>query len=178
MAISKDKKESMVAEYEALVKQSQAIIISKYGGMTMPQLDKVRISVRASKGEFHVTKNTLLLKVLKESGYDVPEKWLTGQTGVAFAFSDPTGTAKVVGDLSKEFEPFKTIGGVMSGKAIEPAKVAALAAMPPIETIRAQIIGAISGPASNLVGVLNAAVGSLMYALQARVDKDSAEVPV
>ncbi len=164
----------MVAEYQELVKKSQAIIISKYGGMTMPQLDKVRTTVRASKGEFHVTKNTLLLKVLSESGYKVPETWLKGQTGVAFAFADPSGTAKVVGDLSKEFEPFKTIGGVLSGVVIEPAKVAALAAMPPIETIRAQIIGAISGPASNLVGVLNSAVGSLMYALQARVDKEQA----
>ena len=164
----------MVAEYEALVKKSQAIIISKYGGMTMPQLDKVRTNVRASKGEFHVTKNTLLIKVLKESGYVIPEQWLKGQTGVAFAFADPSGTAKVVGDLSKEFEPFKTIGGVLSGEAIEPAKVAALAAMPPIETLRAQIIGTISGPATNIVGVINSAVGSLMYALQARVDKENA----
>jgi ribosomal protein L10 len=39
--------------------------------------------------------------------------------------------------------------------------------------LRAQIIGAISAPASNLVGVLNAAVGSVMYALQARIDKES-----
>ena len=42
--------------------------------MDMKQLDKVRTEVRNTQGEFHVTKNTLLLKVLKDAGQEVPEK--------------------------------------------------------------------------------------------------------
>jgi len=45
--------------------------------------------------------------------------------------------------------------------------------LPSLDTLRAQIIGAISAPASNLVGVLNAAIGGVMYALQAKVDKET-----
>jgi large subunit ribosomal protein L10 len=139
--------------------------------MTMPQLDKVRTTVRKASGEFHVTKNTLLLKVLKDSGYDIPEKWLTGQTGVAFAFTDPAATAKAMGELGKEFDVLKTVGGALDKKSMDAASVKALADLPPIETIRAQIIGALQAPAANIVGVLNSAVGSVMYALQAKVDK-------
>ncbi len=172
MAISKDKKESMVIEYQRLIDSSKAIIISKYGTMTMPQLDKVRHTIRGSKGEFHVTKNTLLLKVLKENGYDVPEKWLVGQTGVSFAFNDAAATAKATGEMAKEFEAFKTIGGAMDKKAMDATMVKALADLPPIETIRAQIIGALQGPSANIVGVLNSAIGSVMFALQAKIDKE------
>jgi large subunit ribosomal protein L10 len=173
LAISRDKKESMVAEYDKLIKSSKAIIISKYGTLTMPQLDKVRTSVRASKGEFHVTKNTLLLKVLADNGYSVPEAWLTGQTGVAFAFNDAAATAKAMGELAKEFEAFKTIGGAMDKKSMDATSVKALADLPPIETIRAQIIGALQAPSANIVGVLNSAVGSVMFALQAKIDKET-----
>lgn len=172
MAISRDKKEAIVAEYKELVSKSQAIIITKYGGMDMKQLDKVRKEMRSAQGEFHVTKNTLLFKVLKDAGQEVPEKWLTGQAGVNFCFKDPAAGAKKAGELAKEFEKFSVIGGVLSGKAIDPSGVDALASLPPIETLRAEIIGLISSPATNLVSVLNSAVAGVMYALQAKIDKE------
>jgi large subunit ribosomal protein L10 len=173
LAISKDKKSAMMAEYQELVKKSQAIIITKYGGMNMPQLDKVRKGIREAQGEFHVTKNTLLFKVLKDAGYDVPESWLTGQAGVNFCFSDPPVAAKKVGELAKEFENFKVVGGVMSGKAMDSASVESLASLPSLDTLRAQIIGLLSSPASNIVGAINSAVGGVMLALQAKIDKET-----
>ncbi len=62
---------------------------------------------------------------------------------------------------------------MLNGKAITKSDVEALATMPSLDTLRAQIIGAISAPASNLVGVLNAAIAGVIYALQARIDKES-----
>jgi large subunit ribosomal protein L10 len=173
LAISKDKKDEIIAEYNSLLEKSEAIFITQYGGLKMPELDKVRGAVRGTSGEFHVTKNTLIAKALKAKGFDVPDDWLTGTTGMSFAFKDAAATAKAVNDLAKEFEKFKVVGGVMNGKPLDSANVIALATLPPLDTLRAQIIGAISAPASNLVGVLNAAVGSVMYALQARIDKES-----
>jgi len=172
LAISRDKKEAMVAEYRELVSKSQAIIIAKYGGMNMVQLDKVRKEMRVAQGEFHVTKNTLLLKVLKDAGQEVPKKWLTGQAGISFCFKDPAAGAKKVGELAKEFEKFKVMGGVMSGRAMDPSGVDALASLPPLNTLRSQLIGMISTPATNIVSVLNSAVASVMYALQAKIDKE------
>lgn len=172
MAISREKKEAMVAEYKDLVSKSQAIIITQYGGMDMKQLDKVRTEVRNTQGEFHVTKNTLLLKVLKDAGQEVPEKWLTGQAGVSFCFKDPAAGAKKAGELAKEFEKFKVVGGVVGGKAVDAKGVEAVASLPPLDTLRAELIGLISTPATHIVSVLNSAVAGVMYALQAKIDKE------
>lgn len=172
MAITREKKEAMLAQYTELISKSQALIITRYGGLNMPQMDKVRNQVRAAQAEFHVTKNTLALRAFKSAGFTVPEEWMVGQTAVSFCFKDPAATAKTITELCKELEKLQIVGGVLDGKPIDKAQVEALANMPPIETIRAQIIGAISAPAANLVGVLNAALGGVIYALQARIDKE------
>ena len=172
MAISKEKKTESLGQYDELLAKSKALIITQYGGMNMKELDKVRRSMREAQAEFHITKNTLALRALKARGYDVPEKWMTGSTALAFCFKDAAAVAKSLGELGKEIDKLKVVGGVVEGKAVDGAGVQAIASLPPLDVLRAQILGAIAGPSSNLVGVLNAAVGSVMYALQARIDKE------
>lgn len=173
MAITKKRKDELNAQYSELIGRSQALFITHYGGLKMPELDKVRGQIRNAKAEFHVTKNTLASRALKEAGYDLPEEWLTGSTAMSFCFDDPAAVAKALADLTREFDKLKVVGGVMSGRAIDKQDVEALASLPSLDTLRAQIIGAISAPASGLVGVLNAAVGGVMYVLQARIDKET-----
>lgn len=168
----------MLAGYNELLGKSQAVIITQYGGLKMPELDKVRGQVRGAQAEFHITKNTLVKRALKDAGMDVPDEWLTGSTAISFCFKDPAAVAKAIGDLSKQYDKLKVVGGVVSGKAVNKAQVEALASLPPLETLRAQIIGMISAPATGIVGVLNSAVGSVMFALQAKIDKETpAEQP-
>jgi large subunit ribosomal protein L10 len=173
LAITKKRKDELNAQYSELIGRSQALFITHYGGLKMPELDKVRGQIRNAKAEFHVTKNTLASRALKEAGYDLPEEWLTGSTAMSFCFDDPAAVAKALADLTREFDKLKVVGGVMSGRAIDKQDVEALASLPSLDTLRAQIIGAISAPASGLVGVLNAAVGGVMYVLQARIDKET-----
>lgn len=178
MAISKNRKTELVAGYDELLKKSSAVIITNYGGMNMPQFNKVRAQIREAKAEFHVTKNTLMARTFKEAGISVPEEWLTGATAIGFCFSDPPAVAKVMGQLSTEIDKLKIVGGVVGGKAVDAEGVKALATLPSLDTLRAQLIGAIAAPASGLVGVLNSVVGSVMFALQARIDKEQpAETP-
>lgn len=172
MAISKQKKEDMLINYKELLGKSQAVIITRYGGLNMPQLNKVRGAVRGAQAEFHVTKNTLIARTFKEAGYPVPDEWLVGPTAVSFCFGDPPAAAKAIQQLADDMDKLKVVGAILAGAALDAERVKELAAMPSLETLRAQIIGLISSPASGLIGVLNAAVGSVMYALQAKIDKE------
>ena len=172
MAITKERKGELIQDYTDLVKKSQAVIIATYGGMNMPQFNKVRAQVRGVQAEFHVTKNTLIAHTFKEAGYSVPDDWLKGATAVGFCFGDPPAVAKVLGQLSNEIENLKIVGGVVGGQMLDAGGVKDLATLPSLDVLRAQIIGTITAPASGLVGVLNAAVGGVMYALQARIDKE------
>lgn len=178
MAINKEKKDEMLAGYNELLGKSQAVFITQYGGLKMMELDKVRGQIRGAEGEFHITKNTLVKLALRDAGFDVPEEWLVGTTAISFSFKDPAAVAKALGDLTKQFDKLKVVGGVVSGKAIDKSQVEALASLPSLDTLRAQLIGMISAPATGIAGVLNSAVGSVMFALQAKIDKETpAEQP-
>ncbi len=178
MAISKERKTELVTGYDELIKKSQAVIITTYGGMNMLQFNKVRAQIRDAKAEFHVTKNTLIARTFKEAGYIVPEEWLKGATAVSFCFGDPPAVAKLMGQLANEIENLKIVGGVVGGQAVDVAGVKELATLPSLDVIRAQLIGAISGPAAGIVGALNAVVGGVSMVLQARIDKEQpAETP-
>jgi large subunit ribosomal protein L10 len=178
LAINKEKKDEMLAGYNELLGKSQAVIITQYGGLKMPELDKVRGQIRGAQAEFHITKNTLVKRALKDAGMDVPAEWLVGTTAISFCFNDPAAVAKAIGDLAKQYDKLKVVGGVVSGKAINKTQIEALASLPPLDTLRAQLIGMISAPATGIAGVLNSAVGSVMFALQAKIDKETpAEQP-
>jgi len=177
LAINKEKKDEMLAGYNELLGKSQAVIITQYGGLKMLELDKVRGQIRGAQGEFHVTKNTLVQRALTDAGFIVPAEWLAGSTAISFCFKDPAAVAKALGDLTKQYDKLKVVGGVVSGKAIDKSQVEALASLPPLDTLRAQLIGLISAPATGIAGVLNSAVGSVMFALQAKIDKETPAEP-
>jgi large subunit ribosomal protein L10 len=172
LALTKKRKSDLITDYTELLQKSQAVIIATYGGMNMPQFNKVRSQVRNVQAEFHVTKNTLIARTFKDAGFNVPEEWLKGSTAISFCFGDPPAVAKALGQLSNEIENLKVVGGVVGGQTVDASGLKQLATLPSLDVLRAQLIGTISAPASNLVGVLNAAVGGVMFALQAKIDKE------
>lgn len=178
MAITKERKTELVGGYDDLIRKSQAVIITTYGGMNMLQFNKVRAQIRDAKAEFHVTKNTLIARTFKEAGYNVPDEWLKGSTAVSFCFGDPPAVARLMGQLATEIDKLNIVGGVVGGQTVDIAGIRELATLPSLDVIRAQLIGAISGPAAGIVGALNAVVGGVGMVLQARIEKEQpAEIP-
>jgi len=151
LAISKERKEEVLATYAEWIQRSQAVILVEYTGARMKDLDNIRSKVRESGGEFHVVKNTLARRAFADNGMNVPEDLLVRSTAVSFAFTDPGATAKALLDATKGNEFVKLKGGFMSGQALNAAQARALADMPPLPVIRAQLLGMLQAPAGKLV---------------------------
>ena len=73
MAISKERKEELVAQYSEWLKQSQATILAEYSGMSMQNIDALRAKIREAGGEFHIVKNTLGKLAFEKAGLSLPE---------------------------------------------------------------------------------------------------------
>lgn len=151
MAISKQRKQEVLEQYQDWLKRSQAVILVEYSGANMKMLDAMRAKVRDSGGEFHIVKNTLVRRAFSNQGMDLSPDALTKSTAVSFAFSDPASTAKAMNEAMKGNEFFKVKAGFMSGQALNPAQVKALADMPPLPVMRAQLLGVLQAPAGKLV---------------------------
>lgn len=178
MAISKERKTELLEAYSQLIRKSQGLILIEYRGLNMKGMDPLRRKVRDAQGELHVVKNTLALRALQDAGQTVPETLFSETTAVAFAFSDPPAVAKVLTASARESEFVKVKGAVLNGSVLTTKDVEALAELPPLPVLRAQLLGLISTPASRLAGVVASGVRQVVNVVKAYADKETgAEAP-
>lgn len=174
MAISKERKDELVQQYVDWVNRSQALFLTQYSGLSMKQIDDLRSKIREAGGEFHVVKNTLGRVAFEKAGMQITEKQLEGSTAVVFAFRSAAEMAKVISEYSNKSDFVKVKGGYLDRRPIEAKDVQALAELPPLPVIRAQLLGVLSAPASKLVRTLAEPGRSIAAVLQAFADKDTA----
>lgn len=171
MAITKKRKNELVGEYDEWLRRSQAVILVDYRGVLTKDVYRLRTRVRDAKGEFHVTKNTLALKALKDAGLPAPEKLIDGPTAMTFCFENPADVAKIVLTFADENKIMQVKGAVVGNSVVDAAGVKALSELPPKPVVMAQVLGTIQAPAGRVAGVLNSAVAQIARVLQAHVDK-------
>lgn len=172
MAIDKGTKKVLVGSYAEMLGRSQAVIFADFRAMPTPVLNNLRTAVRNAGGGLRAAKNTLTAIALQESGMAVPEELLVGQTITAYCFGEVSPVAKAMLDFARENgDKFTVKGGVMGQRILSVDDVKALATLPPIEVLRAQLIGMLQTPAARLIGVLSAPGGQIARALKAYADK-------
>ena len=171
MAVSKARKNEVLASYNDWLEKSEAIILVEYTGVTMKNLDNIRAKIRETGGEFHVVKNTLARRAFADNGMDFPQEYLLNSTAVSFAFSDPASTAKALSDATKGLDFIKVKGGFMDGQVLNADQVKTLASMPPLPVVRAQLLGVLQAPAGKLVRTIAEPARGLAAVIKAFTEK-------
>lgn len=172
MAISREKKEQMVQDYLDNMSKSRAMILADYRGLTVANITQLRQNLREVDGSFHVVKNTLFERALKEAGLPVPTEQMDGPIAIGFCYGDTPPVAKALVDFAKGLDVLEIKGAILGTDVIDAASVRGLADLPPRDVLRAQLIAAIEGPMSNLVNVLNAPMREIAQVLKARSEQD------
>lgn len=173
MAISKQRKEEMLSQYAEWFSKSQVVILVEYTSAKMKDMDAIRAKVRESGGEFHVLKNTLARRAFAEAGIDVPDSLFENSTAATFAFTDVAATAKALTEATKNLEFVKVKGGVMERAILNKNQVKALAELPPLPVVRAQLLGVLQAPASKLVRTVAEPARQIASVLKAYVDQSA-----
>ncbi len=173
MAITKERKSELVNVYADLIAKSEGMILIEYRGLNMSGMGPLRAKVRDAAGELHVVKNTLALYALKQAGWDVPDSLFTQTTAIGFAFSDVPGVAKALTGIAKDSEFVKVKGGLLGQKILNPKEVEALAELPPLPIVRAQLLGLLKAPASRLAGVVAGGVRQVVNVVKAYSEKEA-----
>jgi large subunit ribosomal protein L10 len=171
LAKTKQQKEAMLAQYAEWFGKSQAVFLVEYAGVKMKDLDTLRAKAREAGGEFHIVKNTLAKKVLEQAGHTVPVNFAEKSTAVGFAFTDAATFSKALTDATKGMEAVKIKGGFMGAEALNPAQVKALATLPPLPIMRAQLLGVLQAPAGKLVRTLAEPGRQVAYVVKAYSEK-------
>ncbi len=175
MAISKEKKRQMVADYVQSLSGSQAIILTDYRGLSTAQLTELRRRLRADGGRFQVVKNTLFKRALDQVGIPIPEDQIRDTVAVGYCLDEVPPVAKTLTDFAKETDVLVIKGALISGTFVDAERVKELASLPPREILLGQVVGAIQGPMSSLVSTITAPMRELVQVLKARSEQEAGQ---
>lgn len=169
------KNQAAVKELESKLDSVSAIFLADYQGMNTKDQRTLRAAVRDAGGELVVAKNTLLKIALKNKGYDAEAitSFLKGSNVTLFAGADAVSPLKALVEFAKkqdkELPAVKT--GFLGKDQLSVEKIKQLAALPSKPELIAKLLGTLSNPARNMVGVLIAPMRNLVYALSALKEK-------
>lgn len=161
-------------EYADWINRSRAVILAEYKGLSMNDINTLRAKLREAGGEFHVVKNTLGKLAFEEAGMPVPDDYFEGSTAVGFAFDDAPAVAKAITEYMRTSEFLKVKGGYLGNQAMSASQVKALADLPPLPVMRAQLLGVLMAPASKLARTLAEPARQVAAVLKAFSDREAA----
>ena len=153
---------------------SGAVVVTHYMGLTVAEMTDLRGRLRNEGASFKVVKNTLAQKALAGVAGEAGDALFKGPVGIAFG-PDPVSAAKVVTQYAKDNDKFKVVGGILDQTTVLDQKaVSALATLPSLDQIRAQLIGLIQAPATKIARTISEPGAQLARVIGAYAAKEAA----
>ena len=165
-------KENIISELIERLNASPFMIVVDYTTLTVNQFEDLRIRLSACGAGVHVTKNSYARRA--SAAADYPEEivgFLSGQTALVTGEQDICATAKALKDFRKESEKLEIRAGVLDGKLLSSEELNVLAALPPMNVLRAQLLGTLQSPAGTFVRLLNEPASGLARVLKLKSEQ-------
>ncbi|MFA5169614.1 MAG: 50S ribosomal protein L10 [Candidatus Paceibacterota bacterium] len=165
MPLTRDQKQNIITDLESKIEKQKSIVFMDFTGVKVKELAKLRENLKENGSEMKVAKKSLMEIALKNKKIELDSKKLDGEVAMVFGYEDEIAPSKAVYQFSKENQKAKILGGFLENKFYEMADVIKLAELPSKEQLLGMLLGTLSAPATNLVGVLSGNMRKLVFAL-------------
>lgn len=171
MAISKAKKDTLVADLTALLSDAKLTAYARYQGLTVAEMQELRKAAREAGVKIKVVKNRLVRVALQEIAIykDTDTTGLTGQLIYAVSDSDEVAPAKVLAEFAKTHPALQLAGGFSNeGKAMDEAEITTLAKMPSKNELIAQVVAGLLSPMGDTISGISGGISGIISGLEAK----------
>ena len=170
MAITKDKKKTLVADLTDLLSSSKMTVFAHYQGLTVAELQELRKAARENGVKIKVVKNRLVRVAMGEIAVykDTDTTGLTGQLLYAVSDNDEVAPAKVLANFAKEHEALQIAGAFNdTGANLAEDEIKALASLPSKNELIAQVVAQLLSPVTDSVSGLSGGLPGIISGLEA-----------
>ena len=167
-------KAAAVAELTESFRESSAVVLTEYRGLTVAQLKQLR---RALSGDatYAVVKNTLSAIAAKQAGVEGIDAHLAGPSAIAFVTGDPVQAAKGLRDFAKAHPQLVIKGGVLDGRTLTAAEITKLADLESREVLLAKMAGAMKASLFGAAYLFTAPTAKAVRTIDALREKRATE---
>ena len=171
MAISKDKKQQLVADLNEILSDAKMTVFAKYQGLSVSELQELRHLARENNVKIKVVKNRLVRVAMGEIAVykDTDTSALEGQLLYAISNDDEVAPAQVLAKFAKEHQALELKGAFSAeGKNLNEQEVVELSKLPSKDQLIGQVVNMLTGTVND---VTNALSGNLHALLDGIADK-------
>ncbi len=171
MAISRDKKNELVAELTELLSSAKTTVFAAYQGLNVADVQALRAKAREAGVVIKVVKNRLVRVALADiDAYkDIDTTSLNGQLLYAISSEDEVAPAKVLSEFAKTNEALAIAGGLSGdGALLSAADVKALANLPSKAQLIGEVIAQLLSPVHDVTNALSGNLHALLDGVSAK----------
>lgn len=153
MAITRAKKESLLAEVTDALSSAVSVVFVGFKGMTVKEANELRGALRTDGLKYSVVKKTLLKKALVAKGVEGEMPEMPGEVAIAYLPSgdgpdaDITLPARSLASFVKKFKgKLGFLGGTLEGRYLSHAETVQVAEIPATPVLRGMFANVINSP--------------------------------
>lgn len=168
-------KAAAVAELTEQFRDSSAVVLTEYRGLTVKQLGQLRNELDGN-ATYVVVKNTLTKIAAANAGVSAFDDLLSGPSAAVFVTGDPVVVAKGLRDFARTNPALVLKGGVLDGRPLSTDELTRLADLESREVLLAKLAGAFQALPQRAVSLLAAPLSQmarLADALRAKLAEDA-----
>jgi large subunit ribosomal protein L10 len=173
LAVERAAKKEAVEQLNGVFKATSVAVVAQYSGLTVAQMQKLRMQMKQAGASVKVSKNRLAKIALEGTDVVAIGSLLKGPTVIATS-NDPVAAPKVAIEFAKANEQFVILGGSMGKTVLDVNGVKALASLPSLDELRGKIVGLLVAPATKIAQLSTAPAAKLARVVQAYASKSEA----
>ena len=152
-------KEDIVSDLSAKFKESNAVIVVEYRGLTVAEISELRKALKGADATFGVYKNTLVQRANDSVGSKELDQYLSGSN--AFIFSkDVTAAPKALTKFAKKNKNLVLKAGLVEGRVVDAEGIKALSNIPGREGLLSMFLSCLQAPIRSFACTVKAVADS------------------
>lgn len=171
MAISRDKKNTLVAEVTEAFKESKMTVFAQYQGLSVADVQELRRAAREAGVTIKVVKNRLVRVAMNsiDTYKDTDTSSLTGQLLYATSSDDEVAPAQVLDAFAKTHPALQFVGAFSGeGALLSADEVKALAGLPSKNQLIAEVVSQLLSPVHDITNALSGNLHALLDGVEAK----------
>ncbi len=150
-------KQKVIDEIKTKLGKSSAFYVTRYDGIDVENISRLRKELRDQQSEMKVFKNTMVLRALEGNSYKENfEEILKGPNSLTFAYADPAAPAKVLFDFAKKNKKLEIKGCLFENEYYGADKMSVIKDLPSKEVLLSMIANVLNEPMARVARVLDA----------------------
>jgi large subunit ribosomal protein L10 len=156
MAITKEKKQDILAKLEEVRDSAESIVFVHYKGLTVTDTTAMRRELRENGVGYFVAKKTLMKRAFDGGTYSGEMPALDGEIAIAYS-TDAIAPAQNIKEFTGKFKDnISIVGGIFQGVYKSQEEMIEIASIPPLQTLRGMFVNVINSPIQGLAIALDA----------------------